>query len=523
MAGGKFEKRSHDELYNMVATAQPGQLTDVGAALMAAFDDINAIADELKAHAERVHWEGEGADAFRDWGREVAKQTHKMADYTLLVGVHMSTAGQGLTEVKAAMPAPTVADDKKHKNDAEKTVADKHHLEALQQMDKLDSYYETAHTEIRDLDEPNFPPLPPEFGNYFQGDPGPSGASPSGNGSAGEESTASAAPFAARSDSVDGTGLVQHPGVASTGHGNLGVEGLPDVVPDARTNIDSTNTLPSPDVIDPSRPPTSPPQGASEQYVNPVVPNGPRPFLPSGPPPMRGGGNPVREPLPPYQGAAKQPRPTSLPRTGLPDGIHGGQQARPPGQTNTPRIPRGRVIGEEQGLMRRGPMGPAAHGFKGTPSPTNGGPGRRLASEPGGTVDSPRGPNNANGQRLPKGTVVGDEHGIPPRRGPLGTGGVPADEGAHAPGRGGEQGRRLASESGGPVSGTRSGRGTQSDFTPGGSGLVRGSQEELEPKPRSGWAAPNGSEPSDSRPDYLQEDEESWSGGRRDTVPPVIE
>ncbi|MBI0296519.1 hypothetical protein JBE04_19130 [Streptomyces sp. PRKS01-29] len=521
MAGGKFEDRSHDELYNMVATAKPGALTDVGAALMAAFDDISAIAEELKAHAERVHWEGEGADAFREWGREVAKQTHKMADYTLLVGVHMSAAGQGLTEVKAAMPAPTAADDKKHKSDAEKAVADKHRLEALQQMDKLDSYYETAYTEINGLEEPNFPLLPDlgsGWGDYS------SGTSAGASSSTGEtQGTGHVTPLSVASDSRSAPKAALPGGIGNEGHVGRDV----DLEPGTSMAIDSTDTLPSPDVIEKARQPALPPDGPDQQ-PGPVGPGlrAPRdPFLPSAPPPVRGGGKPVREPIGPYQGAVKQPRPTGLPRTGLPDGIHGGQQARPPGQTNTPRIPRGRVIGEEQGLMRRGPMGPATHGFKGSPSPANGGPGRRLASEPGGTVDSPRGPNNANGQRLPKGTVVGDEHGIPPRRGPLGTGGVSPEGGVHAPGSSGGQGRRLASEAGGPVSGSRSGRGAQSEFTPGGSGLVRGNQEESEAMPRSGRAAPapNGSEPSGSRPDYLQEDEESWSGGRRDTVPPVID
>ncbi len=520
MAGGKFEKRSHDELYNMVATAKPAALTDVGAALTAAFDDISAIAEELKAHAERVHWEGDGADAFREWGREVAKQTHKMADFTLLVGVHMTAAGQGLTEVKAAMPAPTVADDKKHKSDAEQAVADKHHLEALQQMDKLDSYYETAYTEINNLEEPNFPPLPPEFGN-FGGGVAPPGTSPSAVSTADGQGAVSTAPFSVRSTSGGGAETAPYAAV----HGGDRVDADTGAALDTRTNIDSTDTLPSPDIVDRTRQPTLPPN-TTDQQPGPVGPGGLRAprdlFPPSAPPPMRAGGNPARESLGPYKGAVKQPRPTGIPRTGLPDGIHGGTQARPPGQTNTPRIPRGRVIGEEQGLMRRGPVGPATHGFKGTPPPVNGGSGRRLASEPGGTVDSPRGPNNANGQRLPRGTVVGDEHGIPPRRGPLGAGGVSAESGTHAPGNSGGQGQRRASESGGPVSGARSARGTQSEFTPGGSGLVRANQQP-EPMPRSGRGAPNGSEPSGSRPDYLQDDEENWSGGRRDTIPPVID
>ncbi|WP_143712531.1 WXG100 family type VII secretion target [Streptomyces hygroscopicus] len=517
MAGGKFEKRSHDELYNMVATAKPDQLTSVGAALMAAFDDINAIADELKAHAERVHWEGEGADAFREWGREVAKQTHKMADYTLLVGLHMSTAGQGLSEVKAAMPAPTAADDKKHKNDAEQAVADKHHLEALRQMDKLDSYYETAYTEINGLEEPNFPPLPPGFVQR--------GGTPAGSVSEqGEAHSGAGTPLSAASHFNGNTGAVtvHQSAVGPAGHSDSGVESLPDAVPETRTSLDSTQTSPSPDVIDTSRRPAPPPQDVPEQRVNPVVPNSPRPHLPSTPPTERLGGKSVREPYNRYQGSVKQPRPMTPPRTGLPDGVHGGKQARPSGETTAPRIPRGRVVGEEQGLMKRGPVGPATHGFGDTSRTGNSGPGRRLASERGGTVDSPRGSNNVNGQRLPRGTVVGGEHGIPPRRGSLGASGASPEGNTRTPAGSGGQGRQLASEPGGAVGSTRSGRGSQSEFTPGGSGLVRGNQVS-EPMRRSGRGASNSSEAASSRPDYLQEDEETWAGGRRDTVPPVID
>ncbi|MDP9613934.1 WXG100 family type VII secretion target [Streptomyces demainii] len=514
MAGGKFEKRSHDELYNMVATAKPDQLTSVGAALMAAFDDINAIADELKAHAERVHWEGEGADAFREWGREVAKQTHKMADYTLLVGLHMSTAGQGLSEVKAAMPAPTAADDKKHKNDAEQAVADKHHLEALRQMDKLDSYYETAYTEINGLEEPNFPLLPNLGTGWTDYN---SDTSTGTSSSTGVSPTAEGAGLSVASNSHDVTNAILRSGSGDDGQVRADVS----LEPDTSTTIDSTTSLPSPDVIDRSRLPASPPE-APEQHVNPVGPTGLRPLLPSTQSVTRGGGNPVREPLTARQGAMKQPRPMTPPRTGLPDGVHGGKQARPPGETSAPRIPRGRVVGEEQGLMKRGPVGPATHGFGDTSRTGNSGPGRRLASERGGTVDSPRGSNNVNGQRLPRGTVVGDEHGIPPRRGALGASGASPEGNTRTPAGSGGQGRQLASEPGGAVGSTRSGRGSQSEFTPGGSGLVRSNQVS-EPMPRSGRGASNSSEAASSRPDYLQEDEETWAGGRRDTVPPVID
>ncbi|NUS84409.1 MAG: hypothetical protein HOY75_17120, partial [Streptomyces sp.] len=153
---GKFESASHYELYEMVRASNPTQLSDAGLALMTAYTDLDGIADEMLAHADNVRWKGTGSESFRTWVEEMSKQTRKMADYTLLVGTNMSIAGQGLSDVKSAMPKPDTmcyADEEKEK--ARLKNAEPNRQEAIKQIEKLDSYYTTAQTDISGLDGPN--------------------------------------------------------------------------------------------------------------------------------------------------------------------------------------------------------------------------------------------------------------------------------------------------------------------------------------------------------------------------------
>jgi uncharacterized protein YukE len=166
--------------------------------------------------------------------------------------------------------------------------------------------------------------------------------------------------------------------------------------------------------------------------------------------------------------------PNRLPPTGVGDeGIIGGTPSAS-NRSLTPRMPRGLVVGEEQPPGMRGPAGGAR--YAGVPGPSSG--------------------------------VVG---------------GVPA--------------RRLASEPGGEVSAPRSGTGSASEYTPGGSGLRRSPEVLTEEGVVSGSDVhPTGSvvgaRPGTihadrgrrgKRPDYLVEDEETWASGGRDVVPHVVD
>jgi hypothetical protein len=99
-------------------------------------------------------------------------------------------------------------------------------------------------------------------------------------------------------------------------------------------------------------------------------------------------------------------------------------------------------------------------------------------------------------------------------------------------------GRRLASETGGVVGGRpqQGGQNSARPFTPGGSGLVRGTNANAGGGAHAGQAGRAGAIPAASscanprrderngeRPDYLSEDEETWQQGGRRVVPPVID
>ncbi|QKV92240.1 hypothetical protein HUT19_11190 [Streptomyces sp. NA02950] len=534
---GKFEGVSHAELYNMIATAKPSKLTEVGTALGDTYIPLHELADELDAHLKYadVDWEGEAAQAYREWGQKLVKQTRLMAEYTLLVGTNMGVAGQGLYDAQAHVTPPKHADTKGLSAE-EKAAAHDDHQEALKAMDRLDNYYETAHTDISGLDKPNFPLLPEQAGGGVGAGQSPSGGENSYAAAAGGGGgTVPSKSFASAPHSSDGGGVtpISHPGVGSDGQVGSGV-GAATAPPVTGTNIDSTTTAPPVDPIERPSLPTTPPVGPEQRTTGagpflpvpgPVVPGTGRGLppgttrMPNVPPALRGGPkpSPLRGPFGTPPGPTG--RPLTPPRIGPQDGIT--SLSRPP-RGPVSRLPKTPVVGEERPLMGRNPMGGGYHPHHtGPTTPGPNGAGRRLASERGGMVDRPNGKGPTNGQRLPRTTVVGEERGMPVR-GPVGTGSHPATGGPHGPG--GTGARRVSSEPGGVTGSPRASGKGRSEFTPGGTGLVRNAQTPGTVPSRAGAARPGDRQDQNgSRPDYLQEDEETWTGGRRDTVPPVID
>ncbi|MGW7413052.1 hypothetical protein [Streptomyces sp. NPDC054863] len=145
----------------------------------------------------------------------------------------------------------------------------------------------------------------------------------------------------------------------------------------------------------------------------------------------------------------------------------------------------------------------------------------------GGRTDGIMGGNpqrtapGSSGSRIPRGTVVGSESGASGRgsTGRIPTGGaVGANPVSGTPAR--PTGRPTSSTNGvvgTPRTGTApSGRPGTGGFTQGGAGLVRGPASQRNANERE---ERDGSQ----RPDYLTEDEETWTAGRRNAVPPVID
>ncbi|MFE0044737.1 hypothetical protein [Streptomyces albireticuli] len=467
---GKFDHYSHDQLYAMVANSKPERLSDVGDALAEAFHDLDRISRDLKGYVSRVKLEGEGGEAFHKWGEKMVMQTTKLAHYVSSAGEAMKKAGEGLSKAKSAMPKPDMmcyADPEKDKARLKKRD------EAADLLVGLDNYYSIAHGDLSKLEEPTFG-LPPQLKDSVGlreqgvGSPGSGGSGVQGAAGGGARQAlpdaggAGASAFAVPHRAPEGvSGL---PGInVPSGSGAQHVSPMPGAHISG-TNIDAIG-VPSPDVI--ARPDVSlPPSDILRHPTGPVVPplsTGPNIGLPRTP--SRGGGD--SGPVSRFdmgkriEGGSAKPWPGSVPAVRARDGIVGGVPARPVTGSVAPNLPRGTVIGEERSSGNRGPMG--AGGFAGMPG------------------------GGASGGRNPS------------------------------------VGRRLATEPGGTAGVPRVQRGGATEFTPGGTGLVRGGPG-VGALPQAGIpSASDAGRRTGKRPEYLVEDEETWTGGHRSTIPPVIE
>lgn len=477
--GGRtpFESMSHEQMLAWLDQASSFHVQDAADRLSAAAGEIRSIAQLLKFRPERVRWEGEGFDAFVEWGASLASSTFRLADYSDEASKWLGQSSGAIARAQAAIPRYTSKAQaqanldaaKAHHNDPDaSTVAAKaeaalaatqeqNRLEAAAEMRKLAQAYDQSASQMDNLEVPTFRPPPGEFvpppdKSVGTQDLYRSGGDTSAGDVAGGEHVAPAS--VAGGSPAQGTAAVRVTGLETS-------PGVPEPrTPPVAMEIDSVNTLPpaqtappAPTTLGPIRPeggPTNPPVNLA--------------------PPVSGGG-----PLPPHAKQSVTERVPGVPRgpvppgqsTGVPgpgsggarppkDGIVGGRPV-PPASGQATGIPRGNVIGAGGGGNARPPLahgpGGVAGGMGSGQSRTPGG--RRFASETGGIV---------GGRPVQTGL----------------TGGRPSTQSSSGPARGG-------------VAGTPSRPSSRRDNTEG------------------------------DRPDYLTEDDETWQRNNGRVVPPVID
>ncbi|MBC2879545.1 MULTISPECIES: WXG100 family type VII secretion target [Streptomyces] len=490
---------SFEEIYYSFIHAKGEELSGKGRALEEAGPEIDSIGSELKGHVGRTEWKGEGGDAFREWGDAFAKQIIKLAHVAKVTGKEMIEAGG---DIKAAvdelMKTPPgdigqcYADADKEKARI-KAVADRRETVMAEDgpVKRAADKCVRARATIAGLEVPEFRPMP---GSWGIDDPygdwsepyGPSGGSAAGGSAGGQPYSAAAGSGAeggsgaatrpAGSAYPDASGAQIPPPVhGDTGTGPVhvpagGHDGTGSGQGPTGTRIDSGPAAP------PAPAPTTPSPGTGPQVptdhsrsVPPVPPLPTGPVLPGYPRP--GGGRPHGP-----NGPGSQP--TSPVNMGRP-----GRSAVDPGRFGVPGV--GKV--------------PAAP--------------RIDPGVIGGTPVS--GPGAASGRGIPRGTVIGGESQQTGR----GMMGAPGSMGSGFPSRGtGAAARRYASQPGGVVEGPTGAMGARREFTPGGSGLIRG----------GGAAGTSNREAEKERKraqgsGYLTEDEETWTGGGPENVPPVVQ
>ncbi|MEU9185085.1 hypothetical protein AB0D14_11070 [Streptomyces sp. NPDC048484] len=525
-----FEGHRLNDMVDLVERANPSDLESAGKALRDARDAITDAADELSGHIDWVDWEGEAGEAFRKWGKKLVTNTRGLADFAEVAGNQITAAGTGLASVKSSMPPRDARSDPKTVADIPTPArvegnadydaamkAEDHRQEAINQMNRLSSFYAVSEEALAGQEPPTFEPMPGV--GVPKPDPTRGEAGSETRAATGEPVTPSRAYADAPTNSPRGTDA---PLPLKEVNGSVTYPGR-----DVGTEIASVGTLP-PQTSSPTTgtpPPVSGPTGAGGGTAPlPFATGGAMKPLVGGPAGRSAGfGGGARNP------ASAQGRVGSATGGSSSGGAAGRGSAGPMGRAGTTTgqgMARSAGTGSGQTPMGRGVSGGTPR-VGGTPAGgraggVGAGAGRGNGVVGGRPVTGPT--PGATGSRVPRGTVVGGE----------GTGGSRAGGGRTSqrgvigasnptPGsNAGQTPRRSAGNSDGVV-GTPKGRAPATrgnGFTAGGSGLVRG--------PVGNRRNPDRDPDRDEdevrqRPDHPVEGQDTdQPGSRRRDVPPVV-
>ncbi|MEV0641343.1 hypothetical protein AB0I77_41760 [Streptomyces sp. NPDC050619] len=408
-----FESHDLNAMIDLVESARPEDLETAGKALWNAKDAIEKAAEELKGHIGRVEWEGETATAFHKWGDKLVKHALELAAFAEVTGTQITAAATGLASVRTAMPprdtrfAPKTVDQiptpmqvEGNREYAAAVKAEKDRQEAINQMNRLASFYAVSEEVMAGQEPPAFEPMPdvgvpkpdPNYEERRNNEAQGSGELRAAHQSvvAGHDSSSTATGHPRSGDTTPPLKHVDDPTVSSDV--NVG------------TKIDSVGTVPPQEVTRPSTnvaPPVTGPSGGHGGTV-PPFPSGTVPPAPSGPAGRTsgfGGANGNRAAPISAQG-----------RTGTPNGTVGGRgTSGPMGHATT--TGQSGTRGGGASPMGRGVSGGMPRAIGGPASDRAGGASSTGAARGNGVVGGrpATGPQGATGSRVPRGTVVGAE------------------------------------------------------------------------------------------------------------------
>ncbi|MYR44166.1 hypothetical protein [Streptomyces sp. SID5910] len=173
-----FDEHALNVMIDLVEQTNPEDLESSGKALWDARDAITEAAKELDGHIENVHWVGESGEAFRKWGRSLVTSTHGLSDFAGGAGDQITAAAVGLAAVRKAMPPrdprsfdkvgvrpegmPLLSQIESNPDYVEAVRVEKDRQEAINQMNRLSSYYAVASEQLVVLQQetPTFESMP---------------------------------------------------------------------------------------------------------------------------------------------------------------------------------------------------------------------------------------------------------------------------------------------------------------------------------------------------------------------------
>ncbi|MFF6878455.1 hypothetical protein ACFY9S_24530 [Streptomyces sp. NPDC012474] len=409
---GKTNFEGHDlnAMIDMVESAKPEDLELAGTALLNAQTAIEDAAEELEGHITRVDWEGESGEAFRKWGANLVIHARKLAAFADAAGTQVTAAATGLASVRSAMPPRDTREDPKAVADiptpkqiesnaeyAAAVKAEKDRQEAINQMNRLASFYAVSEEIMAAQEPPTFEPMPdvgvpkpdPTYGDLrIEGGQGSGGLGAAHQSLVAAHDSSSTATGHARSgDPTPPLRQVDAPTVFSDA--NIG------------TKIDSVGTLPSQET-------TRPLANAPHTVTGPSGNGGITSPFPSGTVPPAQSGMAGRTSG--FSGANGNRGPLSAQgRTGASSGgtVGGRGTTGPMGQATTTGQSGAR--GSSASPMGRGVSGGMPRPVGGPASDRAGGASSTGAARGNGIVGGrpATGPQGTTGSKVPRGTVVG--------------------------------------------------------------------------------------------------------------------
>ncbi|MFJ3419139.1 hypothetical protein ACIPN8_22650 [Streptomyces sp. NPDC086082] len=478
-----FENHRLNDMIDMVESASPEHLETAGKALWDARDAISDAAEELGGHIGNVDWEGDSGQAFRDWGNDLVIYAVNLASFAEVAGTQISAAAMGLASVRSAMPPrdtrldstqtpadiPMPARVAGNKQYAAAVHVEKDRQEAINQMNRLSSFYSVSEETLAAQEPPTFLKAMPDVGV-----PKPVGEYKGPGDGDGTRTRSSVGVGRERVNTPHETSSV------TSGHSRTVDVVTPkthlddsSVHPDQTvgTKIDGVGTLPSQEAVTPltSLPPSPTGPGATNTGTVPPVAAAGVPPLFSGPSGRTSA----------FGGTAASKAPISAQgRLGTPNSAAAARGATGPvGRANA---------AEQSGIRGNGPAGaraPLARGVTGgmprpvggTAAGRTGGAGPTGAGRTNGVVGGKAttgAASESGGSRIPRGTVVGAENGANSRTptGRIGQRGVVGASNPASNGRKERPGRPTTGNSDGVV-GTPKGRVSPGsrDGLPGGS------------------------------------------------------
>ncbi|MET7681543.1 hypothetical protein [Streptomyces sp. NPDC005423] len=490
-----FEHYDLNRMVDLVEQTNPEDLESSGKALWDARDAIKSAAEELGGHIDTVHWVGESGEAFRTWGSELVTNTHLLSDFAGGAGDQITAAAVGLASVRSAMPARDTHTSRKRPDKftpAEKAAdkdaytaavrVEKDRQEAINQMNRLSSYYAVSKDELAALNEtaPEFKTMP------SVGVPRPKRSVVSGSGrttSGGAGKTVATGQHGTAKPTVHAVvqDVAHDPKDAPTRPAQHVVEHVTRPETPVGTSIDSVDTPPAPTTVPTTShqqptvgaPGTGNPTGTLETGYVPPAPNGFSSRATGGP-----GGYRTPASAAGRAGAAGFGKSS----TGQSAGREPMGQVGRTAETGR-SLAKSPASGAKSSPMGRGITGgtPRAGGAARAGSGTSAGAGRANGVV-GGRPTPTSGKGAKGGSKLPRGTVVGAEGsagnrsvaGRPGQRGVVGaseTEGRPSSSRA-ASARGARQ--TPDAVTGRPAERNSVTRAERNGMTRGGTGLVRG-------------------------------------------------